>query len=39
VPIINLLRMAILLTYRSNALPLGPFDPWTCWWQITQDRP
>ena len=39
VPIITLLRMAILLTYRKSALPLGPFDPWTCWWQTTQDRP
>jgi hypothetical protein len=38
-PIVSLLRIAILLTYRRNAWPDGAFDPWICWWQTTQDRP
>ena len=39
VPIISLLRIAILLTYRRNALPDGALDPWTCWWHTTHERP
>ena len=34
-----LMRIFISSRYRRNALPDGAFDPWTCWWQITQDRP
>jgi hypothetical protein len=38
VTIVDLLRIAIL-PYRRKNSPDGALDPWTCWWQTTQERP